>query len=228
MAAIAQAAGAYLFVDMAHIAGLVAAGVHPSPVPHADFVSSTTHKSLRGPRGGLILCKSQYAKAIDSAVFPGVQGGPLMHVIAAKAVCFHEALQPAFHAYQKQIVANAAALAGRLASRGLRLVSGGTDNHLMMVDVRPLGIDGRVAEETLDAVGITVNKNMIPYDPAPPMRPSGIRIGTPAVTTRGMGIPEMEKIGDWIHEALNQRADPAALERIREQVRNLNALFPVP
>ncbi len=228
MGAIARAAGAYLFVDMAHIAGLVAAGLHPSPVPHADFVSSTTHKSLRGPRGGIILCQAQFAKAIDSAVFPCVQGGPLMHVIAAKAVCFHEALQPSFQGYQKQIVANSAALAARLTSHEFRLVSGGTDNHLMMVDLQPRGLDGRVAEETLDAVGITVNKNMIPFDPAPPMRPSGIRIGTPAVTTRGMGQPEMERIADWIDQALAQRHDPAVLEQIHNEVRELNALFPVP
>ncbi|HUF61916.1 MAG TPA: ribose 5-phosphate isomerase B [Verrucomicrobiales bacterium] len=228
MASIARSSGAYLFVDMAHIAGLVAAGLHPSPVPHADFVSSTTHKSLRGPRGGLILCQAQFAKAIDSAVFPCVQGGPLMHVIAAKAVCFYEALQPSFQDYQKQIVANAAALAARLASHGFRLVSGGTDNHLMMVDLQPRGLDGRVAEETLDAVGITVNKNMIPFDPAPPMRPSGIRIGTPAVTTRGMGPAEMERIADWIDQALAQRDNSAALKRIRAEVLELNALFPVP
>jgi len=228
MAAIARSVEAYLFVDMAHIAGLVAAGVHPSPVPHADFVTSTTHKSLRGPRGGIILCREKFAKKIDAQVFPGIQGGPLMHVIAAKAVCFHEALQPEFKAYQQQVVANAAALASALAGHGFTIMSGGTDNHLMLVDLRPQGLNGKIAQETLDVAGITVNKNSIPFDPAPPMKPSGIRIGTPAVTTRGMKEPEMKTIADWIHEALEKRDHPATLQAIRTQVAKLNTQFPLP
>jgi len=191
-AAIAEEVGALLMADIAHIAGLVAAGVHPSPVPHAAVVTSTTHKTLRGPRGGMILCREPYAKAIDKNVFPGFQGGPLMHVIAAKAVALHEALQPEFKVYQSQILANARALAGELAGRGLRLVSGGTDTHLMLVDLAPLGITGRDAETWLDEAGITVNKNAIPYDPQPPAVTSGIRVGTPALTTRGMREPEMQ------------------------------------
>ena len=186
MGQIAKSVGAYLMVDMAHIAGLVAAGVHPSPVPHADFVTSTTHKSLRGPRGGIILCKEEHAKKIDGRVFPGVQGGPLMHVIAAKAVCFGECLKPGFKEYQEQVVKNTSALANRLANLGLRIVSGGSDNHVFMVDLRPIGINGNEASITLDKVGITVNKNAIPFDTGSPMKPSGVRIGTPAVTTRGM------------------------------------------
>jgi glycine hydroxymethyltransferase len=228
MAAIAKSVGAYLFVDMAHIAGLVAAGVHPSPVAHADFVTSTTHKSLRGPRGGLILCKEEYAKSIDGTVFPGVQGGPLMHVIAAKAVCLKEALQPEFKTYQQQIAKNAKALAERLTGHGYRLVSGGTDNHLMLVDVRPDKINGKIAQEALDLAGITVNKNSIPYDTESPFKGGGIRIGTPAVTTRGMKEAEMAQIGDWIHEAIIHRADRAALESIRTRVEEVNTRFPLP
>ena len=225
---IAKAVGAYLFVDMAHIAGLVAGRVHPSPIAHADFVTTTTHKSLRGPRGGLILCQEKYAKKIDASVFPGVQGGPLMHVIAAKAVCFHEALQPGFSDYQKQIVTNAKVLAARIASHGFRIVSGGTDNHLMMVDLRPKDLNGSIAEGALDKAGITVNKNSIPFDTLSPMKGGGIRIGTPAVTTRGMKEPQMEQIGDWIAEALEHRDDEAKLSAIREEVALLNTAYPLP
>ncbi|MFN0126373.1 MAG: ribose 5-phosphate isomerase B [Verrucomicrobiales bacterium] len=228
MAAIARSVGAYLFVDMAHIAGLVAAGVHPSPIPHADFVTSTTHKSLRGPRGGIILCREEFAKKIDAQVFPGIQGGPLMHVIAAKAVCFHEALQPEFQTYQRQVVANAASLAASLVARGFTIMSGGTDNHLMLVDLRPQGLNGKVAQESLDEAGITVNKNSIPFDTASPMKPSGIRIGTPAVTTRGMKEPEMDAIAAWIAEALEKRQDSAALHAIRRRVADFNTRFPLP
>lgn len=228
MAEIAKSVGAYLFVDMAHIAGLVAGGVHPSPLANADFVTTTTHKSLRGPRGGLILCKEEYAKSIDGMVFPGVQGGPLMHVIAAKAVCLKEALSPEFNDYQKQIVLNAQALAARLVKNGYRLVSGGTDNHLMMVDVRPNEINGKIAQEALDLAGITVNKNSIPFDTMSPFKGGGIRIGTPAVTTRGMKEEEMNQIGDWIHEALSQHSDKAVLEAIRVKVDELNTRFPLP
>jgi glycine hydroxymethyltransferase len=228
MASIARSVGAFLFVDMAHIAGLVAAGVHPSPIPHADFVTSTTHKSLRGPRGGVILCRAEFAKQIDSMVFPGIQGGPLMHVIAAKAVCFHEALQPEFRDYQRQVVANAATLAAELVRHGFRLVSSGTDNHLMLVDLRANNLNGKIAQEALDAAGITVNKNSIPFDEAPPFRPGGIRIGTPAVTTRGMKEPEMVMIAGWIARALAAPGDAAALSGLREEVRALNARFPLP
>lgn len=228
MGQIAKAVGAYLFVDMAHIAGLVAAGVHPSPVPHADFVTSTTHKSLRGPRGGIILCKAKYAKKIDGRVFPGVQGGPLMHVIAAKAVCFGEALKPGFKEYQAQVVKNARALAGALEKHGYRIVSGGTDNHVFMVDLRPVGLDGAVVSDTLDKVGITVNKNSIPFDEAGPMKPSGIRIGTPAVTTRGMKEGDAGKVAEFIHQALLAREDDAELAKIREKVFAFNAAFPLP
>ena len=225
---IADSAGALLFIDMAHIAGLVAAGVHPSPVPYADFVTTTTHKSLRGPRGGIILCREQYAKAIDSQVFPGIQGGPLMHVIAAKAVCFHEALQPGFGDYQRQIVINAKALAARLTHLGFRLVSGGTDNHLMLVDLRPRNTTGKEAEQVLDRAGITVNKNSIPFDTIPVFKGGGIRVGTPAVTTRGMLAEEMMEIADYIHEALANAADDAKIAAIREQVRALTRRFPLP
>ncbi|QQL43777.1 ribose 5-phosphate isomerase B [Sulfuriroseicoccus oceanibius] len=228
MAAIAKKVGAYLFVDMAHIAGLVAAGQHPSPVPHADFVTTTTHKSLRGPRGGLILCKEEYAKKIDGKVFPGIQGGPLMHVIAAKAVCFGEALKPEFKDYQAQIVANAKALAAALEAKGFRIVSGGTDNHLMMVDLRPKGINGSDAQILLDEAGITVNKNAIPFDTGSPMKPSGIRIGTPAVTTRGMKEAEMEQIATWIADAIEKRDDEAALKAIKAEVAAFNQRFPLP
>ncbi len=228
MAEIAKSVDALLFVDMAHIAGLVAAGVHPSPVGHADLVTTTTHKSLRGPRGGLVLCGEEWAKKIDAMVFPGIQGGPLMHVVAAKAACFGEALRPGFKTYQRQVVANAAALATRLAGHGYRLISGGTDNHLMMVDVRPAGINGKIAQAALDAAGITVNKNSIPFDTESPFKGGGIRIGTPAVTTRGMAEAEMEQVGDLIHEALENREDPTRLESIREQVVALNQRFPLP
>jgi glycine hydroxymethyltransferase len=225
--AIADEVGAHLFVDMAHIAGLIAAGLHPSPVPHADIVTSTTHKTLRGPRGGFILSKAAHAKAIDKTAFPGMQGGPLMHVIAAKAVCFGEALRPPFRAYQKQVVENARALAEALGARGWRLVAGGTDTHLFLVDVGKSGITGKDAEETLDKVGITVNKNAIPFDPNPPAVASGIRIGTPAVTSRGLGAGEMRRIAEWIDGALRARADAGALERIRGEVRELCAAFPL-
>jgi glycine hydroxymethyltransferase len=228
MAAIAKSVGALLFVDMAHIAGLVAGGAHPSPVGLADFVTTTTHKSLRGPRGGLILCGEKWAKKIDSMVFPGIQGGPLMHVIAAKAVCFGEALQPGFKSYQQQVVTNAAALAARLSAHGYSLSSGGTDNHVMLVDVRPLGINGKIAQHALDAAGITVNKNSIPFDTESPFKGGGIRIGTPAVTTRGMTGEDMATIGDFIHETLTHRKDTAHLEAIRQRVIALNARFPLP
>ena len=198
-----------MVVDMAHIAGLVAAGVHPSPVPHADFVTSTTHKTLRGPRAGLILCREQFAKDVDKALFPGVQGGPLMHIIAAKAVCFKEAMEPTFIAYQKQILANAQALARALTSSGFRLVSGGTDNHLMLVDVFSKGVTGKVAEAALGKAGITVNKNAIPFDQNPPMVASGIRVGTPALTTRGMREAEMEQIGALMARVLAAPDDDA-------------------
>ena len=228
MGQIAKKVGAYLFVDMAHIAGLVAAGVHPNPVPHADFVTSTTHKSLRGPRGGIILCTKEHAKKIDSNVFPGIQGGPLMHVIAAKAACFGEILNTDFKAYSQQVVDNAAAMAARLAEHGYRIVSGGTDNHLMLVDLRPAGIDGDIAQNALDESGITVNKNSIPFDTAGPFKPSGIRIGTPAVTTRGMKVADVEQVADFIHEALQNRDDEAKLAEIREQVYAFNRNFPLP
>jgi glycine hydroxymethyltransferase len=225
---IADACGALLFIDMAHIAGLVAGGQHPSPIPHAQFVTTTTHKSLRGPRGGIVLCQEKYAKQIDSMVFPGIQGGPLMHVIAAKAVCFHEALQPQFRAYQKQVVTNAKALAAGLSKHGYRIVSGGTDNHLMLVDLRQKEINGKQAQEVLDRAGITVNKNAIPFDTYPIFKPGGIRVGTPAVTTRGMREEEMLEIADLIAEALQNRDDNAALERVRGKVRELTRRFPLP
>ena len=228
MGQIAKKVGAYLFVDMAHIAGLVAAGVHPNPVPHADFVTSTTHKSLRGPRGGVILCKAEHAKKIDSTVFPGIQGGPLMHVIAAKAVCFGEALKPEFKTYSQQVVKNAQAMAARLTEHGYRIVSGGTDNHLMLVDFRPLGIDGSIVSDALDEAGITVNKNSIPFDTAGPFKPSGIRIGTPAVTTRGMKEADVVKVADFIHDAIVNRDDAAKLDSIREEVYAFNRAFPLP
>jgi len=225
---IADACGAMLMVDMAHIAGLVAAGLHPSPIPYADFVTTTTHKTLRGPRGGMVLCKAQYAKDVDKSVFPGIQGGPLMHVIAAKAVAFKEALEPSFREYQAQIVANAKRMAAGLESAGLRLVSGGTDNHLMLVDVSPLGLTGKVAEHALDEVGITVNKNAIPYDPQPPAKASGIRVGTPAVTTRGFREPEMDVVARLIGEVLRAPEDQAVKERVSAEVLQLCSRFPVP
>jgi len=227
-AEIARACGAKLFVDMAHYAGLVAAKLHDDPVPLADYVSTTTHKTLRGPRGGMILCKAEYAKEIDRAVFPGVQGGPLMHVIAGKAVCFGEALTPQFRQYARQIVENAKALAEVLLSGGVKLVSGGTDNHLMLADVTVLGLTGRQAEVALDRCGITVNKNMIPFDERKPLDPSGIRIGTPALTTRGMGCAEMRTIGGWILEVLRSPDDEKLLQRIRSAVSELCCQFPVP
>ncbi len=224
---IADAVGAAMLVDMAHIAGLVAAGVHPSPVPVADIVTTTTHKTLRGPRGGLVLSREQYAKSINSQIFPGIQGGPLMHVIAGKAVAFKEALSPEFKAYQRQIVANAKALAEALQRAGLRLTSGGTDNHLMLVDLRPKQLTGKVAEEVLGKAGITVNKNMIPFDPEKPMVTSGVRVGTPAITTRGMREAEMAVVGRLIGEALDAAQDDAALARIRGQVKELSQGFPL-
>ncbi|HVA00717.1 MAG TPA: serine hydroxymethyltransferase [Terriglobia bacterium] len=224
---IARKAGALLMVDMAHIAGLVAAGLHPSPIPHADFVTTTTHKTLRGPRGGAVFSKAQFAKDLDKVVFPGVQGGPLMHVIAAKAVCFHEALQPEFQQYQRQIVANAKALCETIASEGFRIVSGGTDNHLMLVDVFSKKVTGKQAEKSLERAAITVNKNAIPFDPNPPMVASGIRIGTPAITTRGMKVPEMKQIGHWIAEVLHNLEDEALQGRIRAEVKALTARFPL-
>jgi len=225
---IADASGALLFVDMAHIAGLVAGGVHPSPVPYADFVTTTTHKSLRGPRGGIVMCREQFAKGIDAQMFPGIQGGPLMHVIAAKAVCFHEALQPGFRDYQRQIVINAKALAAQLTHHGFRLVSGGTDNHLMLADLRPLNITGKDASDILDRAGITVNKNSIPFDTVSVFKGGGIRIGTPAVTTRGMLEEEMMDIADYIHDALRSGGDETVIAGIRAQVRGLTSRFPLP
>jgi glycine hydroxymethyltransferase len=225
---IADSVGALLFIDMAHISGLVAGGQHPSPVPHAQFVTTTTHKSLRGPRGGIVLCEQRFAKEIDSMVFPGIQGGPLMHVIAAKAVCFHEALQPQFREYQRQVVTNAKALAAGLNKHGFRIVSGGTDNHLMLVDLRPKEVNGKQAQEVLDRAGITVNKNAIPFDTYPIFKPGGIRVGTPAVTTRGMKEEEMLEIADLVAEALRCRDDADGLERVRSKVRDLTRRFPPP
>jgi glycine hydroxymethyltransferase len=227
-AEIARSCGAKLMVDMAHYAGLVAAGLHHDPMPVSDFVTTTTHKTLRGPRGGMILCKEAYAKDIDRSVFPGTQGGPLMHVIAGKAVCFGEALTPAFKQYARQIVDNAKTLADTLLSGGLRLVSGGTDNHLMLVDVTVLGLGGKQAESALDRCGITINKNMIPFDQRKPMDPSGIRIGTPALTTRCMGVAEMRTIGGWFLQVLKSPDDEALHTRIRGEVKNLCKQFPVP
>jgi glycine hydroxymethyltransferase len=227
IAKVAAAVNAKVCVDMAHIAGLVAGGVHPSPVPHADFVTSTTHKTLRGPRAGLILCREQHAKDLDRALFPGVQGGPLMHIIAAKAVCFKEAMEPSFADYQRQIVANATRLATSLSSHGFRLVSGGTDTHLMLVDVFSKGITGKDAEAALGRAGITVNKNAIPFDQNPPMVASGIRVGTPAVTTRGMREPEMDVIGELIARALATPSDDRALGMIRTEVERLCRKFPL-
>ena len=225
---IADSVGAILFIDMAHIAGLVAGGQHPSPIPHAQFVTTTTHKSLRGPRGGIVMCHEQFAKQIDATVFPGVQGGPLMHVIAAKAVCFQEALQPQFREYQRQVVLNAKALAAGLAKHGYRIVSGGTDNHLMLVDLRPKEINGKEAQEVLDRAGITVNKNGIPFDTYPIFKPGGIRVGTPAVTTRGMKEEEMLDIADLLAEALANRSNAEALEHVRQKVLDLTRRFPLP
>jgi len=224
---IADETGAYLMVDMAHIAGLVAAGVHPSPVPYADFVTTTTHKTLRGPRGGMILCKERYAKAIDKAVFPGIQGGPLMHVIAAKAVALGEVMREEFKTYAKQVVANAKRLAETLTGEGLRLVSGGTDNHLLLVDLRSLGITGKTAEKVLDEVGITVNKNTIPFDPESPFVTSGIRLGTPAVTTRGFTGEDMEEVGKIIASVLKDHENEAVRREAKNRVRNLTEKHPL-
>ena len=228
MRKIADSVGALLFVDMAHIAGLVAGGAHPSPVPYADFITSTTHKSLRGPRSGVILCKAAYAKAVDAQVFPGVQGGPLMHVIAAKAICFREALQPSFREYAAQVVANAKALAARLAMLGYRIVSGGTDNHVLLVDLRPKGLNGKQAQEVLDLAGITVNKNAIPFDTESIMKTGGIRIGTPAMTTRGMREEAMMEIADLIHEALQNAEKPDELARLKNKVHAFTSRYPLP
>jgi glycine hydroxymethyltransferase len=227
ISSVAAAVGAPMVVDMAHIAGLVAAGVHPSPVPHADFVTSTTHKTLRGPRAGLVLCREGYANDLDRAVFPGVQGGPLMHIIAAKAVCLKEAMEPAFAEYQRQIAANAKRLAASISSHGFRLVSGGTDNHLMLVDVFSKGITGKVAEAALGKAGITVNKNAIPFDQNPPMIASGIRIGTPAVTTRGMGESEMDLVGDLIARVLQAPDDGRTHAAVKSDVERLCRRFPL-
>jgi len=224
---IADSCGALMMTDMAHIAGLVAAGVHPSPVPHSDYVTTTTHKTLRGPRAGMVLCRSAYAKEVDKAVFPGVQGGPLVHVIAAKAVCLKEAAEPAFATYQRQIVANASRLAGVIAGGGYRLVSGGTDNHLMLVDVFSKGLTGKVAEASLGKAGITVNKNAIPFDKNPPLVASGIRIGTPAVTTRGMAEKEMDLVGELILRALTTPDDDRALGMVKTEVETLCRRFPL-
>ena len=227
MAEIAQAVGALLFVDMAHIAGLVAGGMHPSPVPHADFVSTTTHKTLRGPRGGLVLCKTQYAKELDRITFPGTQGGPLMHIIAAKAVCLKEAADPGFREYAKQIVANARKLAAEIARAGFRIVTGGTDNHLFLIDLYSRGVTGKEAQPALDRAGITVNKNSIPFDPTPPMTAGGIRLGTPAVTTRGMHETDMERIAAWIAEVLSHLGDAGRERRIRAEVAEFASQYPL-
>jgi glycine hydroxymethyltransferase len=224
---IADSVDAYLMVDMAHIAGLVAAGLHPNPVEHAHFVTTTTHKTLRGPRGGMILCKEEFAKAIDKSIFPGIQGGPLMHVIAAKAVAFGEALQPEFKDYQRQVIANAQALAAGLEEEGLRIVSGGTDNHLLLVDLRGIDITGKAAEHALDAAGITVNKNTIPFDPASPFVTSGIRLGTAAMTTRGFKETDMKEVARLIGRVLKQHEDEAVIAEALQDVRSLTAKFPL-
>ncbi len=225
--AIADKSGSLLMADIAHIAGLVAAGIHPSPVPHCHFVTTTTHKTLRGPRAGMVMCKEEFAKDLDRAVFPGIQGGPLMHIIAAKAVAFKEALTDDFRGYQRQIVANARALAARLAASGFRIVSGGTDNHLFLLDVAKAGLTGKVGEKALDAAHITVNKNTIPYDPNPPLVASGIRIGTPALTTRGMKEPEMDLVGDFIAEVLRAPEDAGVQSAVKQKVRALCERFPL-
>ena len=220
--------GSVMVTDMAHIAGLVAAGVHPSPVPYADFVTTTTHKTLRGPRAGLILCREKYAKDIDSQVFPGIQGGPLEHVIAAKAVCFGEALRPEFKAYQQQVARNAKALCEGMKKNGYRIVSGTTENHVMLVDLQPKGLNGKEVQETLDKAGITVNKNSIPFDTQSPFKGGGVRLGSPAVTTRGMKEDEMFDIANLIHEAIENRANPEKLNEIRQRVRDITKRFPLP
>jgi len=225
--AIADEAGALLMADISHFAGLVVGGVHPDPVPHCDFVTTTTQKTLRGPRSGLILCREKHGKAIDKAVFPGIQGGPHMHTIFAKAVAFKEAMTDEFRAAQRRTVGNARALARALTARGLRLVSGGTDNHLMLVDLRPLDMTGKIAANLLEEAGIVVNKNTIPYDPKPPFVCSGIRLGTPGVSTRGMGPDEMERIAGWIHEVLSSPEDAARRAHAAGEVRDLCARFPL-
>jgi glycine hydroxymethyltransferase len=227
IAAVAKAVDALFFVDMAHIAGLVAAGVHPSPVPHADIVSTTTHKTLRGPRAGMVLCKAAFAKELDKLTFPGTQGGPLVHTIAAKAVCFKEAMEPSFRDYQKQVVANAKALAESVAKHGFRIVTGGTDNHLFLIELHSRGLTGSDAEKALDRAGITVNKNAIPFDPLPPMKAGGIRLGTPSVTTRGMLEPVMHQIGTWIAQVLANIGDATTEQRVRKEVAELAAQFPI-
>jgi glycine hydroxymethyltransferase len=225
---IARSVGAYLTADIAHVAGMIAVGLHPNPIPHADFVTSTTHKTLRGPRGGFILCKEEHARALDRAVFPGIQGGPFMHTIAAKAVCFAEAMTPEFKAYQQQLLDNAKALGDELVKLGFRLVSGGTDNHLMLVDLRPAGVTGRQAEVALEDVHITVNKNMIPYDPEKPTVTSGVRLGSPAVTSRGFREAEMRQVARWIADVLHNLDDQAVRNRVREEVIDLCRQFPLP
>jgi glycine hydroxymethyltransferase len=228
MGAIARSVEAYLFADIAHIAGLIAAGLHPSPFPHADIVTTTTHKTLRGPRGGLVFCREGLAKQVDKSVFPGTQGGPLMHVIAAKAVALRLALTDEFREDQRRTLENAARLAATLAGEGMRVVSGGTDTHLMLVDVTPFGVTGKEAEATLDAIGITVNKNAIPFDRHPPNIASGIRVGTPAVTSRGFGLPEMERLGHLIARSIAMREDAAEQARLAAEVASIAARFPVP
>ncbi len=225
---ISREVGALLFVDMAHIAGLVASGLHPSPVPHSDFVTSTTHKTLRGPRGGFVLCTEEWGKKVNSAVFPGLQGGPLMHVIAAKAVAFGEALRPEFKTYSAQVIANAKVLAEELQKHGYRIVSGGTDNHMLLVDVASRGVTGKLAEEALDRAGITINKNKIPFDTRPPLDPSGVRIGTPALTTRGMREMEMRTIAGWVGQVLAAPDDAEVASHVRGAVRDLGRQFPAP
>lgn len=227
MREIADEAGALLMIDMAHYAGLVAAGYHPNPIPPSHFVTTTTHKTLRGPRGGMVLCKAEYAKRLDSQIFPGIQGGPLMHVIAAKAVAFKEALQPEFKVYAKQIILNAQTLAEELSRHGLRIVSGGTDNHLMLVDLRPKNVTGKDAADWLHKAGITVNKNLIPYDDKPPVITSGIRIGTPAITTRGMKEKEMKHLGKMIADVISSQNDPKVVEKVRQEVHQLCSQFPL-
>jgi glycine hydroxymethyltransferase len=226
-AEISQEVGAYMMADIAHIVGLIAAGVHPSPIPYADFVTTTTHKTLRGPRGGMILCKEKYAKAVDKTIFPGIQGGPLMHVIAAKAVALKEAMTNGFKDYQKKVVANAKKIASELMARGYKIVSGGTDNHLFLVDLSDKNITGKDAEEALDRAGITLNKNSIPYDERTPAITSGIRIGTPCVTTRGMGEEEMVNIAEMLHEVLSNVGDSQVIEKIRQEVKQLCLKFPI-
>jgi glycine hydroxymethyltransferase len=227
IAAIAHGVGAVVMADIAHIAGMVATGLHPSPVGHCDFVTTTTHKTLRGPRGGMVICKEKYAKDLDRTVFPGVQGGPLVHIIAAKAVSFKEALQPEFKSYQQQVLVNARALANGIQAAGVRVVSGGTDNHLMLLDVFSMGVTGKVAEKALDAAGITVNKNTIPFDSNPPLVASGVRIGTPALTTRGMGEGEMREVAELIADILRAPEDEGVRSRVRQSVGELTARFPL-